>query len=56
MKYAVESKIFNNGKAVVKVRPARDGEEDSYSETRSCDIYIDVFDSKEDAEAFYRQY
>ena len=56
MKYAVEAKIFNNGKAVARVRPAMDGEEDSYSETRSCDIYIDVFDTKEEAEDFCRQY
>ncbi len=27
MKYAVEAKVFDNGRMVARVRPARDGEE-----------------------------
>ena len=56
MKYAVEARIFNNGKIVAKMRLAEVGETDSYRETRSCDIYVDVFDRLEDAEDFLRDY
>ena len=30
MKYAVEARIFDNGKIIAKVRPALDGEVSSY--------------------------
>ena len=40
MKYAVEARIFNNGKIVTKVRKAVDGEESECKETRTCDIWI----------------
>ena len=56
MKYAVEARIFNNGKIIVKARLAEDGEENSVNETRICDIWIDVFDSKEEADDFCKQY
>ena len=39
MRYAVEAKIFNNGKIVARVRPAYDGEESGCTETRNCDIW-----------------
>lgn len=56
MKYAVEARIFNNSKIIAKVRPAEDGEENSMNETRTCDIWVDVFDSKEAADDFCKQY
>lgn len=56
MKYAVEARIFNTGKIVAKVREAEEWEKDVYKDTRSCDIYVDIFDSKDDAEAFLRDY
>lgn len=56
MKYAVEARIFSNGKIVAKVREAEEWEKDTYKDTRSCDIYVDVFDSEEDARAFLRDY
>lgn len=56
MKFAVEARIFNNGKIIVKVRPAEDGEESSMTETKLCDIWVDVFDTKEEADDFCRQY
>lgn len=56
MKYAVEARIFNNGKIMAKMREAREGEEDTYKDTRSCDIYIDIFDSEEEACAYLQDY
>ena len=52
MKYAVEARIFNNGKITAKVRPTEDGEESYMTETKLCDIWVDVFDSREGAEDF----
>ena len=56
MKYAVEAKIFNNGKIVARVRPAYDGEESGCTETRSCDVWIDIFDDEQEARQFCRDY
>lgn len=56
MKYAVEARIFDNGKIIAKVRPAEDGEESYMTETKLCDIWVDVFDGKEEAEDFCKQY
>lgn len=56
MKYAVEARIFNNGKIVAKVRPAEDGEESGYTESRTCDIWVDVFESKKEARQFCNEY
>ncbi len=56
MKYAVEARIFSNGKIVAKVREAEEWEKDAHKETRSCDIYVDIFGSEEEARAFLRDY
>ncbi|WP_434310193.1 hypothetical protein [Hominifimenecus sp. rT4P-3] len=56
MKYAVEAKIFNSGKIVAKVRLARDGEESGCTETRTCDIWVDIFDNPEDAAQYCADY
>nr|DAP56866.1 MAG TPA: hypothetical protein [Caudoviricetes sp.] len=56
MKYAVEAKIFSNGKIVAKVRPARDGEESGCTETRSCDIWVDIFDDLGEAARYCADY
>lgn len=50
MKYAVEARIFDNGRIVSKVRPAKEGE------TRACDVWVDVFDSETEARQFCRDY
>lgn len=55
-RYAVEAKIFNNGKIVAKMRKASEGEESGCTETRSCDVWVDVFDSEQEAEDFLREY
>lgn len=52
MKYAVEARAFGNGRIVVKVRRAKDGEESGCTETRSCDVWIDIFETKESAREF----
>ena len=56
MKYAVEARIFNNGKIVAKMRPAEPDEESGCHETRTCDIWIDVFDDASEAREFLRDY
>lgn len=56
MKYAVEARIFNNGKIVAKVRPAGEYEEDSCRETNSCDIWVDIFETEKDAREFAAGY
>ena len=52
MMYAVEAKIFNSGKIVAKVRPAMEGEQEGCRETRFCDIWVDIFDSEDEARRF----
>ena len=56
MKYAVEAKIFNSGKIVAKVRSAREGEESGCTETRTCDIWVDIFDDPGEAARFCADY
>lgn len=56
MRYAVEARIFNNGKIIAKVRQAEDGEESGMSETKLCDIWVDVFDTRLEADEFCKQY
>lgn len=56
MKYAVEARIFDNGKIVAKVRPAEDGEENHVTDTDTCDIWVDVFEDQRVAEDFCKQY
>lgn len=56
MRYAVEARIFDNGKIIVRVRPAAEGEEDSYTEMRTCEVWVDIFESRADAEVFARDY
>ena len=56
MKYAVEARIFNNGKIVAKVRPAGEYEEDSCRETNSCDIWVDIFETEREAREFAAGY
>lgn len=56
MKYAVEARIFNNGRIVAKLRPAIDGEESGCRETDKCDIWTDIFEDKTEAERFCSDY
>lgn len=56
MKYAVEARIFNSGKIVAKVRPAKEDEVDGCTETRTCDIWVDIFETESEARAFARDY
>jgi len=39
MKYAVEAKIFDNGKVMARVRLARDGEESGHGDVSSWWIF-----------------
>lgn len=51
-RYAVEARIFGNGKIMAKVRLAQQGEESGRQETRLCDVWVDVFDTRPEAERF----
>lgn len=56
MKWAVEAKAFGDGRIVARVRPAREDEENGCTETRMCDVWIDLFDNETDARQFCREY
>lgn len=56
MKYAVEARIFDNGKIIAKVRLAEDGEENHVTNANTCDIWVDVFEDQRVAEDFCKQY
>ncbi len=56
MKFAVEARIFTNGMAVYKIRPAEVGEESSTNQTMTCEIWIDVFDTEQEAREFAKGY
>ena len=55
-RYAVEARIFSTGKIMAKVRLAHEGEESGCQETRLCDVWMDIFDNKPDAERFCAEY
>lgn len=54
--WAVEARIFNNGKIVAKVREAAEGEESGCRETRTCDIWVNIFEDRKEADRFCRDY
>lgn len=56
MKYAVEARIFGDNRIVAKVRSAEDGETSGYTQTRTCDIWVDVFENEDEAISFKREY
>ena len=56
MKYAVEARIFTNGMVVSKIRPAAAGEESGANQTMTCEIWIDVFDTEQEAREFAKGY
>ena len=55
-KWAVEARIFDRGRIVAKVRKAEPSEENHSTETRTCDIWVDIFDTQEEACAFAQDY
>lgn len=56
MRWAVEARIFDNGRIVAKVRLAEEGETNHMEETRTCDVWVDVFGSETEARQFCRDY
>ena len=56
MKYAVEARVFYNGRVVTKIREAEAGEINFRTETNTCEIWVDVFDTKEEALRFQDEY
>lgn len=55
-RWAVEARIFNSGKTVAKIRKAEEDEQDYRNETRSCDVYVDVFEDYDEAREFLAEY
>lgn len=56
MKYAVEARMFGNGKVVAKVRPATPDDVEGCREARTCDIWVDLFETEMEAYRFAKQY
>ena len=54
--FAVEARIFNNGNIVSRVREAKPEDQEGCSETRTCDIWIDLFDDYQEALTFKKSY
>ena len=53
--FVVEESYFDNGKVIVKVRKAAEGEEPSFVEKNNCDFYIQTFATKKEAEEYAKQ-
>jgi len=54
MKYMVITKVFDNGRAQV-LKPQPSTVEESYNAHKfNYDFYVDVFDTKGEAETFYK--
>lgn len=56
MKWTVEARIFNNGKIVALMREALEGEESYHTENEKYDLWIDVFETEQEARIFLREY
>ena len=52
MKYACIQQYFDNGKVKAFVQPVADDEKDKFISDMDKDLYIDVFDTKKQAEDF----
>ena len=52
MKWAVEQCYFDNGRIRTRVRAAEDGEVACNEYRSRCDFYLDIFDSREEADQF----
>lgn len=55
-RYAVEARIFNTGKIITKIRPPKGWEGTGVLEGKLYCRCVDVFDSREEAEEFCKQY
>ena len=55
-RWAVEARVFYNGTIITRIRPARPDEEDSREETRTCEIWVDIFCDYEEAQRFHWKY
>ena len=52
MKYGVEQKYFDDGSITAKIVPMSDEAGNVVIEEKGYDLYIDVFDSQDDAVEF----
>ncbi len=50
--FVVEESYFDNGKVIVKVRKAAEGEKSYFVEKNNCDFYIQTFATKKEAEEY----
>jgi len=56
MQWAVESKVYDNGKVVLTAPySVSDLAMSSLHELKKCDLYIDVYPTKEEADAAYQE-
>lgn len=54
--FTVIARVFNDGRTIVRVRPAKPEDEAGYKETSVCSEWIDLFELEEDANRFAEQY
>lgn len=53
VRFAVEERMDNSENITIELRTAQDGEKSRQWETRTCDVWVDVFDTLEEAEELY---
>lgn len=56
MGYAVEARVFDNGKIVAKKRKAEPDEKSNVRRDKNCDVWIDVFETDSEADGFLKMY
>jgi hypothetical protein len=52
MKFACIQQYFDNGKVSARVQSVPDDREDSFTSNKDEDLYIDIFETKVEAEKF----
>lgn len=56
MAYAVEARVFDNGKIVAKKRAAEPGEISEVKHDKNCDVWVDIFETAQGADEFLEMY
>ena len=54
--FTAEARVFKDGRVITRVRPVEPEDKQGYKETQFCIIWIDLFESAEEAEEFLLQY
>ena len=56
MKWTVVAKIYDSGRIVANCRPTADTDVSGCTETRTCDIWVEIFNTEAEARQRAREY